>query len=87
VFRREEMRVMPDFQVRFLKDVYNSIGHGRRICQRIIEVAADSPADAVRKAQECVPTWSFKADSIEIEMLTEPPRPLTAAKWPARSLQ
>jgi hypothetical protein len=72
---------MPHYRVRFLKTVCNDIGRQSTMCQRSVEVEADSPEAAIGPARarfcelERIGHWSFRADSHAAEEIAPPPLP------------
>lgn len=83
---------MPIYRVRFMKTVANDSGHERQVCQRAVEIEAETPEAALGPAQavfcqlEGVADCSQRSDCCETEVVTAAPRSHThAAKWPAVS--
>jgi hypothetical protein len=64
---------MPRYTAIFVKTVCNDVGRERKICQRVVEVHADSRAAALSssKARFCaleqIPEWSLRADGIALQ--------------------
>ena len=76
---------MPTYRIRFMKTVMNDTGHERQICQRAIEVEADtreaamSTSRALFCALEGIAECSQRSDCCEIDLVGDK---AIAAKWP-----
>jgi hypothetical protein len=66
---------MPHFRVKFLKNVSDATGHEHKMCQREIDVEAETEAAAIEEAKtrfssaEHSGEWSLRADAIEVEAI------------------
>ena len=66
---------MPSYRVRFLKRVADSTGRERQICQRVVEVEAESseaalePARALFCSLEGIPHWSIRSEGCDLELI------------------
>jgi hypothetical protein len=75
---------MPRYDIKFLKTVYNDIGHQTVACQRSVVVEADSAEAAVpvAKAQFCdlenIPYWSLRSEAFEVQEIPASP---AAPRW------
>ena len=84
---------MPIYRVQFMKTVADDTGHEREVCQRAVEVEADSAEAALRPAQalfcelERIGDWSQRSDRCEMELIGNKTQPQTrAAKWPSAAI-
>ena len=84
---------MPIYRVRFMKTVANDTGHEREVCQRAVEVEAESAEAALRPARalfcevERIGDWSQRSDRSETELVGNKTQSQThAAKWPSASI-
>jgi hypothetical protein len=64
---------MPRYTAIFVKTVCNDMGRERKICQRVVEVRAETRAAALASAKarfcalENIPDWSLYADDIALQ--------------------
>ena len=80
---------MAIYCIRFMKTVTDDTGHERQVCQRAVEIEAESAEAALRPARavfcklEGIADWLNRADCSETELVADKDRPQThAAKWP-----
>src|SRR5829696_1459140 len=72
---------MPTYRVRFIKTVINDTGHERRICQRAIEVRAETRAAAISQSRavfcerEGIADCSQRSDCCEADLVTDTAAP------------
>jgi hypothetical protein len=65
---------MPRYTAIFVKTVCNDMGRERKVCQRVVEVHADSRAAALASAKarfcalENISEWSLYADDIALQL-------------------
>lgn len=66
---------MPQFRVKFLKNISDATGHEHKMCQQEIDVEAETESAAVEEAKarfssgEQSGEWSLRADVIEVEAI------------------
>jgi hypothetical protein len=84
---------MPLYRIRFMKTLADDTGHERQVCQRAVQVEADSGEGALNPAQalfcelEGIAHWSYRADVCDLEVVGDKTGPQThAARWPTVAL-
>lgn len=84
---------MPIYRIRFMKTLADDTGHERQICQRAVQVKANSAEGALRPAQalfcelEGIADWSYRSDCCDLELIGDKDEPQThAARWPTAAL-